>query len=638
MRTISILIFSLIFNSLFAQEIVEQEVKSEVKEAIVFLDGAQVFRNKNINLPKGKSIIKFTMLSPFIEAKSIQLKAKGELTVLSVNHQLNHLNKSVKSEELKQLENKLETIRAKMTLENTHLLVIIEELEFLRENRDIGGKNQQLTLSNLQQTADYYSKKLTSLKLKEIERKKTLRKLQKEQSDLHNQIYSISSEKEYPTGEVWVKVNAKQAKAYPMELSYMLINAGWFPTYDIRANNINEPIQLIYKANVKQNTRVDWKNVKLTFSSAEPKTSGVAPKLQTYYLDYNTLPPVYNMNSGEVTGRVTSSSDGMGLPGVSVIVKGTSIGTVSDIDGKYSITLPANVSHLEYSFVGMKSKSLPIFGSNMNVSLEEESLALNEVVVSGYGEIEDELEIEDFDDNLVSTLAGRVAGVSVKSNKSFGKKRNKSLAIPVAQTENKTSVNFEIKTPYSIKSGNTNFSIDMANYEIPAHYQYYCIPKIDQNAFLLANILNWEKYNLLDGEANVFFENTYIGKSLLDLRFASDTLQISLGIDKKVKVIREKVKDYSVRRSIGKNKEETLAWKTTVKNNKNQKINMILIDQVPVSRRNEIEVNILNQSAGKYNSEIGEIKWEFQLQPSLKKEMELKYTVKYPKFRQLVIE
>lgn len=638
MRTISILIFSLIFNSLFAQEIVEQEVKSEVKEAIVFLDGAQVFRNKNINLPKGKSIIKFTMLSPFIEAKSIQLKAKGELTVLSVNHQLNHLNKSVKSEELKQLENKLETIRAKMTLENTHLLVIKEELEFLRENRDIGGKNQQLTLSNLQQTADYYSKKLTSLKLKEIERKKTLRKLQKEQSDLHNQIYSISSEKEYPTGEVWVKVNAKQAKAYPMELSYMLINAGWFPTYDIRANNINEPIQLIYKANVKQNTRVDWKNVKLTFSSAEPKTSGVAPKLQTYYLDYNTLPPVYNMNSGEVTGRVTSSSDGMGLPGVSVIVKGTSIGTVSDIDGKYSITLPANVSHLEYSFVGMKSKSLPIFGSNMNVSLEEESLALNEVVVSGYGEIEDELEIEDFDDNLVSTLAGRVAGVSVKSNKSFGKKRNKSLAIPVAQTENKTSVNFEIKTPYSIKSGNTNFSIDMANYEIPAHYQYYCIPKIDQNAFLLANILNWEKYNLLDGEANVFFENTYIGKSLLDLRFASDTLQISLGIDKKVKVIREKVKDYSVRRSIGKNKEETLAWKTTVKNNKNQKINMILIDQVPVSTRNEIEVNILNQSAGKYNSEIGEIKWEFQLQPSLKKEMELKYTVKYPKFRQLVIE
>ncbi len=638
MRTISILIFSLVFNSLFAQEIVEQEVKSEVKEAIVFLDGAQVFRNKNINLTKGKSIIKFTMLSPFIEAKSIQLKTKGELTVLSVNHQLNYLNKSEKSKEIKLLESKLDVIRSKVTLENTHISVINEELEFLRDNRDIGGKNQQLTLTNLQQTADYYSKKLTSLKLKEIERKNTLRELYKQQSDIQNQIRNISTQKVYPTGEVWVKVDAKQAKAYPMDLSYMVINAGWFPTYDIRANNINEPIQLIYKANVKQNTRVNWTNVKLTFSSADPNTSGVAPKLQTYYLDYNTLPPVYNMESGEVTGRVTASSDGLGLPFVNVIVKGTSIGTVTDSNGKYSITIPNNASHLEYSFIGMKNKCLPIYGSNMNVSLEEELLALNEVVVTGYAEMDDELEIEDFDENIALRLQGRAAGVSISSDKKFLKKREKSLAIPVDQVENKTSVNFEIKTPYSIKSGNANFSIDMANYELPALYQYYCIPKINKNAFLLANIPNWEKYNLLDGEANVFFEDTYIGKSLLDLRFASDTLQISLGIDKKVSVKREKIKDYSVKRSLGKNKEETLAWKTTVKNNKNQEIKMMLIDQVPVSARNEIEVNILNQSGAKYNSERGEIKWEFQLQPSLKKELELKYTVKYPKLRQLVIE
>ncbi len=638
MRTISILIFSLIFNNIFAQEIAEQEVKTEVKEAIVFLDGAQVFRNKSVKLPKGKSIIKFTMLSPFIEAKSIQLKTKGELTVLSVNHQLNYLNKSEKSEELKQLENKLDAIRSQVTLENTHISIVNEELEFLRDNRNIGGKNQQLTLTNLQQTAAYYSKKITSLKLKEIERKNTLRELYKQQSDIQNQIRNSSTQKVYPTGEVWVKVDAKQAKAYPMALNYMLINAGWFPTYDIKANNIKEPIQLIYKANVKQNTRVDWTNVKLTFSSADPNTSGVAPKLQTYYLDYNTLPPVYNLNSGSITGIITAASDGLGLPGANVIVKGTSIGTVTDINGKYTITIPNNASHLEYSFIGMKNKSLPIYGSNMNVSLEEEALALNEVIVTGYAEMDDELEIADFDENIVSQLQGRVAGVNIGSNKQVRKKRDKSLAIPVLQVENKTSVNFEVKTPYSIKSGNTNFSIDMANYELPALYQYYCIPKINKNAFLLANISNWEKYNLLDGEANVFFEDTYIGKSLLDLKFTTDTLQISLGIDKKVGLKREKIKDFSVKRSLGKNKEETIAWKTTVKNNKNQEIKMTLIDQVPVSARNEIEVNILNQSGAKYNSEVGEMKWELILQPNTKKELELKYTVKYPKFRQLIIE
>jgi len=633
MRTISILILSLIFsNLLLAQEIVEQEAETEVKEAIVFLDGAQVFRNKKITLPKGKTIIKFTKLSPFIEANSVQVKTKGELTVLSVNHQLNHLKKSEKSTEIKQLESKIEVVQSKITLENTHLSIIKEELAFLRENRNIGGKNQQLTLNNLQQTADYYSKKLTTLKLKEIERKNTAQKLQDQLRDLQNQISTISTQKVYPTGEVWVKVDAKQAKSYPMELSYMVINAGWFPTYDIRANNINEPIQLIYKANVKQNTRVDWKNVKLTFSSADPNTSGVAPKLQTYYLDYNILPPVYKMNSGSITGIVRDIK-GNPLPGVFVFVKGTSIRTATNTNGKYSITIPSNAHQLEYSFIGMKSKTIPILGSNMNITLEEESSAMNELMITD-AYLDDELEIVDYDEEEnYSATKGYIS-----TGEAFIKKRESSLAIPVEQVNTKTAVNFEIKTPYSIKSGNASFAVDMAHYELPAQYQYYCIPKVDKNAFLLANILDWEKYNLLDGEANIFFEDTYIGKSLLDLRYASDTLQISLGIDKKVSVFREKVKDFSERRSFGKNKEETLTWITTVKNNKNQEINMILIDQVPVSTQEEIEVNIQNQSGGKFNSQSGEVKWEFKLQPTLKKEMELKYSVKYPKLRHLVIE
>src|SRR5690554_3651924 len=122
----------------------------------------------------------------------------------------------------------------------------------------------------------------------------------------------------------------------------------------------------------------------------------------------------------------------------------------------------------------------------------------------------------------------------------------------------------------------------MEFYDLPAFYQYYCVPKIDKDAFLIANIVDWEKYNLLEGEANVFFEDTYVGKTLMDVRYASDTLEISLGRDKKVSVNREKIKDYTAKQFIGNKKEETRAWKTTVKNNKNQAINMIILDQVPV--------------------------------------------------------
>jgi uncharacterized protein (TIGR02231 family) len=178
----------------------------------------------------------------------------------------------------------------------------------------------------------------------------------------------------------------------------------------------------------------------------------------------------------------------------------------------------------------------------------------------------------------------------------------------------------------------------MEFYDLPAFYQYYCVPKIDKDAFLIANIIDWEKYNLLEGEANVFFEDTYVGKTLMDVRYASDTLEISLGRDKNVSVDREKVKDFTDKQFIGSKKEETREWITTVKNNKNQAINMILLDQVPVSTIEEIEVNIQNVSGAKHDIETGEIKWEFELEPSNKKEFELKYSVKYPKFRNLIVE
>ena len=168
MKRISILILGLIFsNLLFSQEIKVVEVKTDVNEVTVFIDGAQVVRKKSIDLTQGKSILKFVNLSPFIDPKSVQVKVEGELTVLSVNHQQNYLDKMEKPKELQDLEKSLETIDSKIKQENTYLSIIKEELAFLQENRAIGGKNEQISIANLQQVSDFYSNKLTALKLKE---------------------------------------------------------------------------------------------------------------------------------------------------------------------------------------------------------------------------------------------------------------------------------------------------------------------------------------------------------------------------------------------------------------------------------------------------------------------------------------
>lgn len=617
-----LLIFSfLFFLNANAQEIIEQKINTEVNAVTVFMEDAQITRKKLVDLKAGVTLLKFINLSPFIEAKSIQVKATGNLTVLSVNHQQNFIDKLEKQEELVSLEEKLEEIENEINLQSTYLEILKEELGFLQENRNIGGKSEELSVPNLKDAANFYSAKLTSLKLKEIEINKRLRELIESKTDLRNQIKTLTSQKNFPNGEVLVKVEAKNNTKADFELSYLVGNSGWFPSYDVRANNVNEPIEIVYKANIKQDTKIDWKDVKLNLSTANPNISGVAPELKTYFLNYNTLPPTYNLTSNEIKGKVLDENN-LPIPGVNVIVKGTTIGAVTDFDGNYSITIPNTSSQLVFSFIGYVTETLPVRSSTLNVNLREDSQSLDEVVVTGYGGNKRK--------SFSEALEGKVAGVQIRGAGS--------IEIPLEQQQKQTTVEFEIEIPYSIKSDNKSYAVEMANYDLPATYKYYSVPKINNDAFLIANISDWEKYNLLEGEANIFFEDTYVGKTLLDIRYATDTLQISLGRDKNVSVKREKVKDFTTKQFIGNKKEETKAWNINVKNNKAQAISMLIYDQVPVSTLDEIKVEILDISKADHDPETGEIKWEFNIQPNETKTFDLKYSVKYPKYRNLIIE
>ncbi len=626
MKAITLILFCLVFGNVFGQEPTEKEVKTEVNEVTVFIDKAQITRQKAVEVSAGTTVLKFVNLSPFIDAKSVQVKANGDVTVLAVNHQQNFLDKPEKSEDVKTMEAKIEEVNAKIKVEETYLSILQEEQVFLNENRVIGGKNNELSVSTLKQASEFYGTQLTALKLKEIERNKTLLDLRKQRNELQNQLNTLASKKDFASGEILVKVQSKSKTTATFELAYLVANAGWHPTYDIRAKTINDPVEIIYKANLRQDTKEDWKNVKLTFSSSNPNSSGIAPELKTYYLDYFSLPPSYGASINAVSGQVLDSEN-RPLPGASVMVPESTIGTVTDINGNYSITLPNNAGYLSFSFIGYEVQTLPITGAVINVRMVEDVVGLDEVVVVGYG---------------VQKNSGSNAPLMMKSADASENRIKirgvESVAIPLQKTENQTAVSFEIVAPYSVTSDNKIYTVDMTVYQVPAFFQYYAVPKIEKNAFLMANITDWEKYSLLEGEANIFFEGTFVGKTLLDVRFAADTLQLSLGKDKNVVVDRQIIKDFGTRQFIGTKKEETKSWKTTVRNNKNQGINMVIFDQVPVSKVSEIEVDIQNLSGAKLNKENGEVKWEFSLKPTEKKEFDLKYSVKYPKSRSLVVE
>ncbi|MDR2469392.1 MAG: mucoidy inhibitor MuiA family protein [Tannerella sp.] len=605
-----------------AQELKDIALKTEVSEATVFIKGAQIVRKTTANLPAGRSTVRFVNLSPYIDAKSIRVKVDGAVMVLSVDRQLNYNDTLKLSGDIEKLRQQRQELNDKIRLENIAKDALHKELAFLADNSKIGGNNG-IDFNTLKTTSTYYGERAQVLLTKEMEIDKRIRSLSSEMTAIDRKLDFSGSVKPEPTGEIMLHVDCKTAVHVPVECSYYVNNAGWYPSYDIRVKSISEPVEIAYKANIMQNTKEIWRNVRLKVSSANPNLGNVAPKLKTYLLDYHTPPPRYDTDNlfNQVSGRITDTS-GEALPGASVSIQGSTIGTIADVDGRYSLALPAGGGNLVVSYIGYKQKIMPVSASNMDILLEEDEMVLDEVVVVAFGK-------QKMDDAVVSAEPA--------PRKASTRGAEKSLPVPVMQLENTTSVEFDIKTPYTIPSENKSMTIEMERYSIPAEYEYYAVPKVNRDAFLLANISGWEQYSLLEGEANIFFENTFVGKTILDVRATGDTLNLSLGRDKSVSVLREKVKEYSTQKFLGSKVETSRDWKITVRNNKRQPVEMLVFDQIPVSTLQEIEVDA-DIADGTLNRETGEVKWKFTLQPAQKKELRLKYRVKYPKGKSLPVE
>ena len=200
-----------------------------------------------------------------------------------------------------------------------------------------------------------------------------------------------------------------------------------------------------------------------------------------------------------------------------------------------------------------------------------------------------------------------------------------------SQTTNQTNTEFNIDIPYTISSNGQPNVVQINEYKLNSSYTYYAAPKINTNAFLLAKITGWAEYSLLPGQANIFFEGTFVGNSTINPNITQDTLDLSLGRDQSIVVTRTKIKDFESKRVLGVNKKDTYGWEISVRNNKNSNVAIVVDDQFPISSNKDIEVEQIEKSNGQYNSTTGKLTWEMNLNPLETKKIYVKYSIKYPK-------
>ncbi len=185
----------------------------------------------------------------------------------------------------------------------------------------------------------------------------------------------------------------------------------------------------------------------------------------------------------------------------------------------------------------------------------------------------------------------------------------------------------ESTTLNSIPSDGSEHEATLSKLSIPAKFSYYAAPKITPNVYMLAEVPKWRDYELQKGKLRVFLDNTYVGDSYWTPIEIQDTLHFSVGVEKNIGVERS-LKATKERNNLLKtSKKVTRNWLIVVKNNKETAVDVVVEDQIPVSTKSDVKVNLLESSGAVVTQNEGRLKWNLHLAPGEKRELNVNYEV-----------
>lgn len=535
----------------------EEIIQSKVQKVTVYTQGAQVFRKGFYSVSKGISKIIIEDVSKFLNEKSIQVQLSGDLVILDTKFNIFHPKPNeFKLEGLPlKIQNDIEQLTDSIEDMNYQLKTIQNEIDVLNATKAIltnngavrgqGKVNDSIDL--LKATVEYYVVKMNELNVKigKLNLKKTVNvELRNEMSNRltmlknYQQNNGLEPKNTNPIPRIVITVQANAATKGNVNVSYLVSNAGWTPSYDIRSDISNGKILLHYKALVYQNTGEEWNQVLLTVSTNNPYQNKTKPTLHPWYINYLS----YYQN--------------------------------------YDSRVPTPTNNAR------KEASKPSYGGAENIESKAEEIAMSA-------------------DQFTSVIDRTI------------------------------SAEFAINLPYTIPSNNEKHIVLIKKEELVADYKYYTVPKLDQHAYLVAQISKLEELQLVPATATIFFEGSYMGETYINPNSMQDTLTLSLGSDPNIIVKRTYLKNEVDKKIVGSTVELTNSYQIEVKSLKSQNIELIIQDQIPITQIGDIEIKLLEASKAKYNDVTGMLEWRIKLRPNQLEKIKYSYEIKHNKDKRL---
>ena len=288
-QALTSLVLSISFFTISASNIDnEQRFKAPVESVVVYLDGAEVTHNKTVTLEAGRNSIVFTGISTRLISKSIQINAGSEVSILSISDKKNYLNTNIETLKTKQLKDSLKNLNEIIEQLNDEKEAYDTEKKMLIENEAMGGREKAVSIAELKLAADFYRSRIKEINAELFKLNKKTNAYTEITTRLNKEINESNGKPTTPTTDITVLIASSTKLTVKIELKYLLTGAGWAPSYDLIAEDVNKPIELKYRAKVFNNTNVDWNNVNLKLSTANPTLNASKPQLTPWYLNFQS--------------------------------------------------------------------------------------------------------------------------------------------------------------------------------------------------------------------------------------------------------------------------------------------------------------------------------------------------------------
>jgi hypothetical protein len=571
------------------------EVQANLKSVTVYRSGAEMVHLASANLKAGSNEVIIDAISNNIDSNSIQIKAPSSVTILGFEFSSNYIVNSNTSARMQLLKDSLQHVQDAIDKLDLSIINTKELLDVLKQNRDIKGEQNGLSVTELAKLMDYYATKSTELENIIAQQTAKKNKAAILADKIQEQINEETKKNISTAGRLTLQLNAAMPMKAEFTISYIARNAYWIPFYDLRTDNTQLPLKIFYKAKIVQTTGIDWNQVKLSLSTATPAQKGNAPELQSWFLGYiNPYSDINKSLSGSVAGLQIRGTSNLN----EVVVVGYATQTRDAEDKPY---------------VAPKT----VYVVNGNIINDETFQQINPNNIKTM----EKLKPSEAKARYGDAAAGGATVVELKDG----------LPDYIAVANKTLNVNFDIDIPYDVPTNGKAQTATLQTIDANTLYQHFAVPKLDDAVYLLAKIPEWEKLNLLPGEANIILEGTYVGKTFINPDNTTDTLNLTLGNDKRVVIKRQKMQDFSSVKFLGNNKLQKFTYQITVKNNKSEAVNIVLKDQYPLTTNKDIDVELTDASNALVDKDTGLLTWPLQLAPNETKTIGFSYNIKYPK-------